>query len=631
MINQSLLARIESILPEVQSPGRYTGGEFNEIIKNWDNVKVKVAFLFPEIYDLGMSNLGLMILYDLINQESTYLAERVFLPWPDMESLMRQEMIPLYSLESKNPVKDFDILAISIPYESLYTNVLNALDLAGIPLYSKDRNDHHPLVISGGHAVFNPEPLAPFMDAFVIGEGEEVILEILNFLEHDLTAPSTRRKKLEILSGIEGVYIPEFYKDHYREDGTFSHLEKLNSKAPDSIQKRIVGKLPPPPTHPIVPYIDIIHNRAPIEIMRGCTRGCRFCQAGIVTRPVRERTVDEIINSMKQVIPNTGYSEIGLLSLSSSDYTQIVELVQAIDRDFSGKNIAVSLPSLRIESVSVELMDALDKKRRSGFTLAPEAGSERLRKIINKPISDQQVIETAREIFNHGWHTIKLYFMIGHPFETQEDVQAIADLTSIILKEGQKIIGNKAQVHASVSTFIPKPHTPFQWVSIATQAEIQEKIDILKQMIRGKGLKLNWNDPEESHFESWFSRGDRRLADVIFQAWKSGAKFDAWNEFFDINRWKEAFSIIGIDPDFYSIRKRNTDESLPWDHIQTGVKKSFLLQDYKWSLEGKIRPDCRGECYACGILPTFNYLRHQYPGLHWLCPEAPLDSTSRPA
>jgi radical SAM family uncharacterized protein len=626
MINHSLRVRIEAILPEVQSPGRYTGGEYNEIQKSWDAAKLKVALLFPEIYDLGMSNLGLMILYDLINREPAFLAERVFLPWTDMESHMRQRGIPLFSLETKNPASDFDLLAISIPYESLYTNVLNAMDLAEIPIYSKDRSEEHPIVIAGGHAVFNPEPMAPFIDAFVIGDGEEVILEILSALEGVDQNTNQRNHKIEHLSTIEGVYIPAFYKDHYKKDGTFSHLEKLNPSAPDSIQKRIVGKLPEPPTHPIVPYIDIVHNRAPIEIMRGCTRGCRFCQAGIITRPVRERPVDEIIDSMQQIIPNTGYSEIGLLSLSSSDYTQIIDLVEAINQAFSGQNIAVSLPSLRIESVSVGLMDALDKKRRSGFTLAPEAGSERLRKIINKPISNQQVLETAQEIFNHGWHTIKLYFMVGHPHETQEDVQAIADLTTQILTKGQKVIGHNVQVHTSVSTFIPKPHTPFQWANIATQAEIKEKIDLLKKEIRGKGLKLNWNDPEESHFESWLSRGDRRLANVIYQAWKSGAKFDAWNEFFDINRWKEAFSSTGIDPDFYSIRKRGYDETFPWDHINTGVKKAFLLQDYEWSLEGKTRPDCRGECFTCGILPLYNDLRHQNPGPLWLCPEVIRDS-----
>jgi len=324
---------------------------------------------------------------------------------------------------------------------------------------------------------------------------------------------------------------------------------------------------------------------------------------------------------MEVLIPNTGYSEIGLLSLSSSDYTNIVDLIQAINERFLNQNIAVSLPSLRIESVSVELMDALAGKRRGGFTLAPEAASERLRKIINKPISNQQLLDTAHEIYQHGWHTIKLYFMIGHPSETNADVQAIADLSRNVLSEGKKIIGNRAQVHISVSTFIPKPHTPFQWVGVASRQEIKEKLDLLQKEIRGKGLKLNWNDPEETHFEAWLSRGDRRMADVIYRAWKMGAKFDAWNEHFNFQRWLDAFSQAGIDPDFYSTREREIDEAFPWDHVQSGVKKSLLLQDYEWSKEGKIRPDCREDCYACGILPTYSDLRHQNPGPLWLCPE----------
>jgi len=601
-------------------PGRYTGGEFNQIVKNWEDIGVRVALLFPEIYDLGMSNLGLTILYDIINKELNYLAERSFVPWVDMEKALREENVPLYSLESKHPLLDFDILAVSLPYESLYTNFLNALDLAQIPIHTNDRTDDHPLVIVGGHSTFNPEPIAPFIDAAVIGEGEEIILDILETYA-GFQSGMSKKDKLNRLKKIEGLYIPIFYEPLYNEDGTFSNLKKMVPEAPNQIIKRIVGKLPPPPNKPIVPYIDTVHNRAPLEIMRGCTRGCRFCHAGIVTRPVRERPVDEILETMETLIPNTGYSEIGLLSLSSSDYTQIVPLVEAINERFEGQNIAISLPSLRIESVSVSLMDALSGKRRSGFTLAPEAATERLRNIINKPISDQQLLDTAKEIYQHGWHTIKLYFMIGHPTETLDDVQAIADLSKRVLQVGIQTIGNRAKVNTSVGTFVPKPHTPFQWVGVSPQEDIAEKLDLLQKELRGRGLKLNWNDPRETHFESWLSRGDRRLSEVIFKAWEKGAKFDAWREHFDFSRWIEAFSDSEIDPEFYSTRTRSINEAFPWDHINTGVKKSFLLEDYQWSQEGKPRADCRGDCFACGILPAYNDLRHENPGTLWLCPE----------
>lgn len=622
MDSDQIIAKLSKILPAVTVPGRYTGGEFNQIQKDWREAEVKVVLLFPEVYDLGMSNLGLMILYDLINRSPRYLAERAFVPWIDMEEAMRAEGLPLYSLESKRPLADFDVLAISLPYESLYTNFLNALDLSEIPLYSSDRDDSHPLVIAGGHATFNPEPVAPFLDGVVIGEGEEVILEILARLAY-LPDGAQRAQKLNSLIELDGVYLPVYYEPRYHRDGTFSHIDRKNPAAPETILKRIIGKLPSPPIKPIVPYVDTVHNRAPLEIMRGCTRGCRFCHAGIITRPVRERSLEDILAAMEALIPNTGYSEIGLLSLSSSDYTQIVPLIEAINERFAGQNIHISLPSLRIESVSVDLMDALAGKRRSGFTLAPEAATERLRAIINKPIPDQQLLDTARQIFSHGWHTIKLYFMIGHPSETLEDVQAIADLSKRVLAVGKEEIGNRAKVHTSVSTFVPKPHTPFQWVGVASREQIQLKIDLLQSEVRGKGLKLNWNDPRETHFESWLSRGDRRLSEVIYLAWAKGARFDAWREHFDFDTWLEAFDDSQLDPNFYSTRERDEDENFPWDHINTGVNKSFLLQDYHLSQEGKTRPDCRGECFSCGILPAYNDLRHDNPGELWLCPEVP--------
>lgn len=618
---KTISQQLEKILPKVRKPGRYTGGELNQVVKEWGEVETKIALLFPEIYDLGMSNMGLMILYDIINRNPDLLAERSFLPWTDMEKAMRQADIPLYSLETKHPLQAFDIIGISLPYESVYTNVLYGLDLARIPLYQDQRSPSHPLIIGGGHATFNPEPMAPFFDAFVIGEGEEVILEIIDCYQVWQDREASKDVLLRDLNQLDGVYIPSFYQPQYNLDGTFAHLEKVHQGAKDVIQKRIVGKLPPPPTDLIVPYVDIVHNRAPIEIMRGCTRGCRFCHAGMVNRPVRERPIPEIMASLKKMVSKTGYSEIGLLSLSSSDYTKVVELTRRVQDQFSGRHLSISLPSLRIESLSVELMDALADKRRSGFTLAPEAATDRLRKIINKPINNEQLLSTAREIYRRGWHTIKLYFMIGLPSERMDDVKAIADLSKEVRDEGEKIVGRRAKVHTSVSTFVPKPHTPFQWVPADHKEKIKQKIQVLQSDVRGWGLKLNWNDPDETIHEARLSRGDRRLSDIIYHVWEQGGKFDAWGEHFNPEMWQKAFHEVGLDPDFYAHRQRGAEERFPWDHIHSGVRKKFLLEDYQWSIAGKIRPDCRDQCYACGILPTYNQLRETHPGDLWMCPE----------
>jgi radical SAM family uncharacterized protein len=616
-------ARLERLLPTVQKPGRYTGGELNQVVKDWNSVETAVAMIFPDLYDLGMSNLGLAILYDLVNQREDALAERAYAPWDDMETALRENELPLYSLETKHPLADFDIVAFSLPYETLYTSTLNILDLSGIPLFSSERGPKDPLVIAGGHATFNPEPMHAFVDAFVIGEGEGVIHEIIDCVKSMKREMGTRKREnlLKALSKIWGVYVPSLYEAHYNEDGTFSHIDKIAQEASLPVVKRIEPKLPPPLTKFIVPYIDTVHNRAPIEIMRGCTRGCRFCHAGMINRPVRERSVEEIVESIDEALRCTGYEEVGLLSLSSSDYTHVIELVKAVSKHFEGQNLAVSLPSLRIESVSVDLMEALKDARRSGFTLAPEAATEKMREIINKPVSTEQLLNTAREIYSRGWTTIKLYFMIGHPAETMDDVDAIINLCKEVRHIGRQIIGKKARVHAGVSTFVPKPHTPFQWVPCIPIEEIEEKQEHLRKHLRGQGLKLNWNDPQETQLEAWLSRGDRRLAEVVYRAWKNGAKFDAWGEHFNYEAWMQAFEAVGLDPAFYTHRQRPLDEVFPWEHISTTLTKKFLTEDYLWSLSGKTRIDCREQCFACGILPTFKELRREHPGEGWKCPE----------
>ncbi|MAU10796.1 MAG: B12-binding domain-containing radical SAM protein [Anaerolineaceae bacterium] len=611
--------QLERVLLKVDKPGRYVGGEWNSVTKNWNDIDLKVALAFPDIYDLGMSNLGIMLLYNQINQQADMLAERVFSPWADMEDQMRQHNIPLYSLESKHAIRDFDLLGISLPYEQLYTNVLNLIYLAGMPIRSLERDSSYPLIIAGGHACYNPEPMHAFIDAFVIGEGEEIIVEVAQLVQRMRGA--SREEQLREVAKIQGMYVPRFYDVSYHDDGTIEAIMPNIEGIPQRVLKRVVTTLPKPFTKFIVPNIDTVHNRAPIEIMRGCTRGCRFCHAGMVTRPVRERPVEEVMTSIAEIVKNTGFEEISLLSLSSSDYVYVHELTQRIQDEYKEAGLTMSLPSLRIETASSELLDRIGDTRRSGFTFAPEAATERMRDIINKSVSDEQVLQTARDVYSRGWRTIKFYFMIGHPEETLEDVQAIINLCKAVLKEGRRLLGMKANVNVGVSTFIPKPHTPFQWVAQDTGDQILAKQKMLKEQIRQeRGMHLRWTDLSSSNFEGFLTRGDRRMANVVERAWELGCKFDAWNDLHYHDRWLQAFADNGLEPDFYNHRTRGLDEVFPWEHIDVAVHKKFLKEDYLMSLNRETRVDCRDRCFACGILPKFTKLRQGTDDMAWECP-----------
>jgi radical SAM family uncharacterized protein len=628
-VNPETISRILArILPHVEKPGRYTGGELNQSVKDWDSTPVRIALLFPDIYDIGMSNLGLGVLYEIINRRPDALAERIYLPWGDMEAAMRREGIPLYSLESRHPAAEFDLLGITLPYESLYTNTLLALDLAAIPLRAAARGENHPLVIGGGHGAFNPEPMADFFDAFAVGEGEELILDLVDIIRWKKQTGGSRSAATQRMSTVWGMYVPALYRPEYRADGTIARVAPLpeseggiaNARFP--VVKRIVPRLPPPPLRPVVPYLETVHNRYAIEIMRGCTRGCRFCQAGHVTRPIRERSVEEIVSSINIALGNTGYEEVALLSLSSSDYSHITELVRALSGKFGGSRLRISLPSLRIETVSVDLVEALRGSRGGNFTLAPEAATDSMRAILNKPIAAQQLLETVREIYARKWTTVKLYFMIGHPRETEADVRAIAELARAVLAEGRRALGRRAEVHAGVSTLIPKAHTPFQWMAMDTREQILAKQDLLRREMRGPGLRLDLTPPDVTLHEARLARGDRKLGDVIERAWKNGARFDAWTERFQPAAWAAAFEEAKVDPDFYAGRQRPADEIFPWDHINVGVRKDYLRREYEASLAGRTRGDCREECFGCGILTTFRELRDALPEEAQFCPTA---------
>jgi radical SAM family uncharacterized protein len=599
------LSRLERILPTVRKPGRYVGGEYNSVavLKDWGATSTRVCLAFPDIYDLGMSNLGLAILYDVLNALPDVLAERAYLPWVDMIAAMREARIPLYSLESKHPLADFDVIGFSLPYEQLYTNLLEMFDLAALPLRADERDERYPLIIAGGHATFNPEPVTDFVDAFVIGDGEEAIVEVVQ--TYQATQEEPRETQLRALVRVPGVYVPRFYDVRYNTDGTVAAVEPNVPEARLPVLKRVVSVLPPPPTRLIVPTVDVSHNRATVEIQRGCTRGCRFCHAGIVTRPVRERPVEEVLAAIEAILRQTGFEEVGLLSLSSSDYSDIGRLVQAVVERFGETHLSISLPALRADSFSVSLAEAIARGRHTGFTFAPEAATGHLRGVINKPISTDQMLDVAREVFERGWRTIKLYFMIGLPGERVEDVRAIADLARAVRAVGREVHGRKTQVNVSVNTFVPKPHTPFQWVGLEPARSIREKQALLRRELRRRGLKLDYSDPGATLLEAVLTRGDRRLGAVVQRAWERGARFDAWDEQRSLDAWMQAFAEVGLAPGFYAHRRRPPGETFPWEVVSVGVRKRFLLEEYRRSQHGEVLADCREQCHGCGILGAY--------------------------
>jgi radical SAM family uncharacterized protein len=593
---------LDNILHQVTKPARYTGNEWNGRKKDWDKTKIKIALAYPDVYEIGTSNMALPILYDLINSQPYALAERVYAPWVDMASVMRSNNIPLFSLESRRPLKDFDVIGFSLGYELCYTNVLNMLHLAQIPLFANERSDSHPLVIAGGSCALNPEPMADFIDFFVIGDGEEVSLELLekfrNWKEEGVKKPELLRQ----LATIPGVYVPSLYQVEYQTDGLPKSITPVAAEAKPCIQRQIVSKLPPPPTRPVVPYVEVVHDRGAIEISRGCSRGCRFCHASAIYRPVRERPPEEVLQAVGELIANCGYDEVSLVSLSTSDYSHIDELIARLAQRYSDRNLAISLPSLRIDKSSVRLINSLPTRRKTGLTFAPEAGSERLQKVINKRIPEDMLMETATAAFDSGWTNLKLYFMIGLPTETVDDVESIIQLVNKVQSLGRDALGKRPQVKVSLTTFVPKPHTPFQWVAQESEEQLNAKHDLLRKGLQRKGIKISWQEPKISLLEAVLSRGDRRLGKVIHRVWQLGSTFDAWNEQFNYENWLHAFAETGLEQAFYARRERPLDELLPWAHIDTGLTTSFLKQEHQRALRGEETPDCRySPCHACGL------------------------------
>lgn len=611
MVNHEILERI---LPLVEKPARYTGGEWNSVRKDWSQVDVTFALAFPDVYEVGMGHLGYKILYHILNQQDRVAAERVYAPWVDMESMMRKNQVPLFSLESKRPLASFDLVGFTLQYELSYTNILNMLDLAGIPLRSEQREDHHPLIIAGGPCSCNPEPLAPFIDFFYIGDAEEAIVEIVDkYREYKRAGGSSRLDLLREMAKISGVYVPQFYRAQYNQQGFFTGLNPVDEAAPTTISRRVVKDLDAA-TYPdkfVVPLVEVVHDRAMVEVARGCTRGCRFCQAGMTYRPVRERSPETLKRQIRKLIQTTGYEEVSLTSLSTGDYSCIAELISELMVELQGENVALSLPSLRVYSFSVALADQIQKTRKTGLTFAPEAGTQRLRDVINKNVSEEDLLSAAEAAFRSGWDQIKLYFMIGLPTETDDDVLGIARLAHKVLEIGRQVRGRegkagRVQVNVSVSSFVPKSHTPFQWEAQDSMDELVRKQDLLRKELKQRAIKFSWHDVKASYLESVFARGDRRVADALEEAWRRGCKFDSWSELFKFDVWMDAFRAVGVDPDWHGPRERGEDEVLPWQFIHTGLTRSFLLRERHRAYKGQTTDDCRfANCSGCGICPAF--------------------------
>lgn len=596
--------KLNRILPTVQKPARYTGGEYNEIQKNKQDVRVRVAFCFPDTYEIGMSNLGMRILYGVMNEMDGVWCERVFAPWGDMEEAMRENGLPLWALESQDPVKDFDMIAFTIGYEMCYTNILNMLSLAGVPLRSKDREGLHNIVFAGGVCAFNPEPLADFIDFFALGEGEEITKEIVSLYDRAKAEGWTKIQFLIEVSKIQGVYVPSFYEHTYKDDGTLAKVTPLNG-APEVVTKRIVEDLDAAyfPTKMIVPSTEIVHERANLEVFRGCIRGCRFCQAGFSCRPVRKKSPEVLYRQAVETLTDSGHNEMTLSSLSTSDYRGLKELTDALIPYCEQNKVNMSVPSLRADNFSRELMQRLQSLRKSSLTFAPEAGTQRLRDVINKNLTEDEILSSCANAFAGGWSSVKLYFMLGLPTETDEDVLGISELVYKVINTWKEHAVNKKKglrVHVATAYFVPKPHTPFQWEKQIEPEEYLRRCKLLKSHFYSKSIDYNYHTSDISRLESVTARGDRRLCAVIEEAAKNGAKMDGWDEYFDYSIWKTAFEKCGIDPSFYTTRGYAEDELLPWDAIDVGVSKKFLLKERHRAYRAEVTPDCRHGCSGCG-------------------------------